>query len=79
MTIMPKLRHIAIAINDPKATAEFYKKAFGFEQIGETSPLASGCFLSDGTLNIAVLKSGRAARRTTFDKTPCDEISRTTQ
>ena len=59
MTIMPKLRHIAIATNDPKATAEFYKRAFGFEQVGETSPsspLASGYFLSDGTLNIAVLK-----------------------
>ena len=44
---MPKLRHIAIATNDPKATAEFYKKAFGFEQIGETSPsspLATGLF-----------------------------------
>lgn len=56
---MAKLRHIAIATNDPKATAEFYKKAFGFEQIGETSPtspLAQGYFLSDGTLNIAVLK-----------------------
>ena len=56
---MPKLRHIAIATNDPKATAEFYKKAFGFEQIGETSPtspLAQGYFLSDGTLNIAILK-----------------------
>jgi catechol 2,3-dioxygenase-like lactoylglutathione lyase family enzyme len=35
---MPKLRHIAIATNDPKATAEFYKQAFGFEQVGETSP-----------------------------------------
>ena len=56
---MPKLRHIAIATNDPKATAEFYKKAFGFQQVGETSPtspLAQGYFLSDGTLNIAVLK-----------------------
>ena len=56
---MQKLRHIAIATNDPKATAEFYKKAFGFEQVGETSPsspLATGYFLSDGTLNIAVLK-----------------------
>ena len=42
-----------------KATAEFYKKAFGFQQVGETSPtspLAQGYFLSDGTLNIAVLK-----------------------
>ena len=50
---MQKLRHIAIATNDPKATAEFYKKAFGFEQVGETSPsspLATGYFLSDGTL-----------------------------
>src|SRR4051812_6696110 len=59
MAIMPKLRHIAIATNDPKTTAEFYKKAFGFEQIGETSPtspLAQGYFLSDGTLNIAILK-----------------------
>ena len=56
---MPKLRHIAIATNDPKATAEFYKQAFGFEQVGETSPtspLAQGYFLSDGTLNIAILK-----------------------
>ena len=56
---MAKLRHIAIATNNPKETAEFYKKAFGFEQIGETSPtspLAQGYFLSDGTLNIAVLK-----------------------
>src|ERR1044071_10486756 len=56
---MPKLRHIAIAPNATKKTAEFYKKAFGFEQIGETSPtgpLAQGYFLSDGTLNIAILK-----------------------
>ena len=56
---MHKLRHIAIATNDPKATAEFYKHAFGFEQVGQTSPdspLATGYFLSDGTLNIAVLK-----------------------
>ncbi len=56
---MHKLRHIAIATNDPKATAEFYKNAFGFEQVGQTSPdspLATGYFLSDGTLNIAVLK-----------------------
>jgi len=56
---MAKLRHIAIATNDPKATAEFYKQAFGFEQVGETSPtspLAQGYFLSDGTLNLAILK-----------------------
>lgn len=56
---MQKLRHIAIATNDPKATAKFYQTAFGFELVGETKPdakLADGYFLSDGTLNIAVLK-----------------------
>ena len=56
---MAKLRHIAIATNDPKTTAEFYTKAFGFEQVGKTSPsspLADGYFLSDGTLNLAILK-----------------------
>ena len=39
---MPKLRHIAIAAEDPEAMAEFYKRAF--------------VFLSDGTLNMAILK-----------------------
>lgn len=56
---MQKLRHIAIATNDPKSTAEFYKAAFGFVEIGQTRPnskLADGYFLSDGTLNIAILK-----------------------
>ena len=56
---MAKLRHIAIATNDPKTTAEFYKKAFGFDQVGKTSPsspLADGYFLSDGTLNLPILK-----------------------
>jgi catechol 2,3-dioxygenase-like lactoylglutathione lyase family enzyme len=54
---MPKLRHIALASNDPDKTAEFYKTAFGFKEIRRvTSDLAHGYFLSDGTLNIAVLK-----------------------
>jgi catechol 2,3-dioxygenase-like lactoylglutathione lyase family enzyme len=81
---MPKLRHIAIATNDPKATAEFYKQAFGFEQVGETSPsspLASGYFLSDGTLNIAVLKfktdqlgkQGNRVKESCGDKA-CEEV-----
>jgi catechol 2,3-dioxygenase-like lactoylglutathione lyase family enzyme len=56
---MPKIRHIAIATNDPAATAEFYKKAFGFIEVGKTNEsakFADGYFLSDGTLNIAILK-----------------------
>ena len=56
---MAKIRHIALATNDPEKTAEFYKKAFGFEEVARTepgNPLASGVYLSDGTLNLAVLK-----------------------
>ena len=37
-TIMPKLRHIAIAAEDPFATAEFYKQAFDFTEVGRIEP-----------------------------------------
>jgi catechol 2,3-dioxygenase-like lactoylglutathione lyase family enzyme len=54
---MPKLRHIAIAAENPEAMAEFYKKAFGFAEVGRPNGvLADGVFLSDGTINMAVLK-----------------------
>src|ERR1700691_4749710 len=55
---MAKIRHIAIATKDPEGTAEFYKKAFEFKEIARTppgNPLAHGVFLSDGTLNLAIL------------------------
>jgi len=58
----PKLRHIALATNDPVKTAEFYKRAFGFKEVGRAgSPnnpkaIAWGFYLSDGTLNLAILK-----------------------
>ena len=52
----PKLRHIALSVDDPFATAEFYMQAFGMDKVGETdSPLARGVYLSDGTMNLAVL------------------------
>jgi catechol 2,3-dioxygenase-like lactoylglutathione lyase family enzyme len=55
--MMPKLRHIAIAAKDPEAMAEFYKKAFDFKEVGRAGgSLADGVFLSDGTLNLAILK-----------------------
>jgi catechol 2,3-dioxygenase-like lactoylglutathione lyase family enzyme len=54
---MAKIRHIALATNDPVATAEFYKQAFGFEEIERRdNPLATGVFLTDGSLNLAILK-----------------------
>lgn len=52
-----KLRHFAITTADPEKTAEFYKEAFGMEEVGRTnSPIAHGLYLSDGVINIAILK-----------------------
>ena len=42
---MAKLRHIAIATKDPVKTAEFYKKAFDYYQMGYASALACVLFL----------------------------------
>ena len=54
---MPKLRHIAIAAENPEKMADFYKKAFDFKEVGRPNGvLADGVFLSDGTLNMAILK-----------------------
>src|SRR5437868_4945443 len=61
-TTMPKLRHIAIAAEDPYATAEFYKQAFDFVEVRRTQPKdegsSYGVFLSDGTINLAILRFG---------------------
>ena len=60
---MPKLRHIALATDDPDKTAAFYIEAFDFKEVGRVgnpddpdNGLAWGIYLSDGTLNLAVLK-----------------------
>ena len=52
----PKLRHIALSVDDPFTTADFYQQAFDLEKIGETdSPLARGVYLSDGVICMAIL------------------------
>lgn len=54
---MGKLRHLAIASNDPAKTAEFYKEVFEFKEVGKGADrLGDAIFLSDGTLNIAIVK-----------------------
>jgi len=54
---MPKLRHIALHTSDPEKTAEFYKRVFDMVEVGRTdSPIAKGVYLSDGTINMAVLR-----------------------
>ena len=53
---MAKLRHIAISVKDPEATAQFYENAFDLQRVGTTdSELAKGIYLSDGVINIALL------------------------
>ena len=54
-----KLRHIGIAVKDPWATADFYVKAFGMKKIGEIDPNhphAAGVYLTDGVMNITVIR-----------------------
>jgi methylmalonyl-CoA/ethylmalonyl-CoA epimerase len=54
---MAKIRHIALSVQDPEATARFYEAAFGLVRVGTTeSVLADGVYLSDGYINIALLK-----------------------
>ena len=54
---MGKLRHIALSVPDPWKAAEFYIKAFGMKKVGETdSSLAVGVYVSDGVVNMALLK-----------------------
>jgi len=57
MTQQAKLRHFAIATAEPEKTAKFYKEAFGMVEVGRTnSPIAHGVYLSDGVINLAILK-----------------------
>ena len=54
---MLKIKHIAISTQDPDATAKFYTEVFGMKEIAKlNSPNASGYFLSDGDINMAILK-----------------------
>src|SRR3954467_8441307 len=52
-----RIRHIALSVEDPWETAEFYKQAMGLEEVIELDgPLAEGVFLTDGVINLAILK-----------------------
>lgn len=54
---MAKIKHIAIATQDPEKTAQFYKEVFGLKEIAKIdSPGATGFHLTDGDINFAVLK-----------------------
>jgi glyoxylase I family protein len=55
--VMAKIKHIALSTQDPDKTARFYIDVFGMKEIAKVdSPGASGYYLSDGDLNLAILK-----------------------
>src|SRR5437879_10843122 len=51
---MTRIKHIAIRTPDPEKTAAFYKEVFGLKEVGQAR---TGCYLSDGYINLAILKS----------------------
>jgi lactoylglutathione lyase len=50
-----KLRHIAISVRDPEATAKFFEKAFGMTRAGNAQ---RGVYMTDGVMNVAILNFG---------------------
>ncbi|MDB5798771.1 MAG: hypothetical protein JWP36_2673 [Paucimonas sp.] len=53
---MAKLRHIAVVVKDLEKSAKFYEEAFGLKRVGaEELEFAAGIYLSDGTINLALL------------------------
>lgn len=49
---MAKLRHIAIAVENPEKAARFFEEAFGMTRAGSAM---RGVYLSDGVMNVALL------------------------
>jgi lactoylglutathione lyase len=47
-----KLRHIAIAVNDPEKVAKFFEQAFGMTRAGSAM---RGVYMTDGVMNVALL------------------------
>ena len=54
---MPRIKHIAIATQDPEATAKFYKDGLGLREAGVVNSVAAeGYYLTDGYINVAILR-----------------------
>jgi catechol 2,3-dioxygenase-like lactoylglutathione lyase family enzyme len=54
---MARIRHIAIGTQDPEKTAQFYKDGLGLKEVGKVnSATAEGYYLTDGHVNIAILR-----------------------
>jgi lactoylglutathione lyase len=53
---MARLRHFALVVRDLESSAKFYETVFDLKRVGqETLDFASAIYLSDGTINLALL------------------------
>jgi catechol 2,3-dioxygenase-like lactoylglutathione lyase family enzyme len=53
---MARLRHFALVVRDLEKSAEFYEGVFDLKRVGqETLDFAAAIYLSDGTINLALL------------------------
>jgi lactoylglutathione lyase len=50
---MARIKHIALTTKDPAKVAEFYKAAFGLEEVRRNP--SGAVFLTDGYINLAIL------------------------
>ena len=54
---MARLRHFAIVARDLEKSARFYEQVFDLKRVGrEDLDFASAIYLSDGVINLAILK-----------------------
>jgi lactoylglutathione lyase len=51
--MVARMRHIALLVTDPEASAQFFENAFGMKRAGKAG---RGLYMSDGVINIALLK-----------------------
>ena len=52
-----RLRHFAVVVRDLERAAAFYQAVFGLKRVGrEDLEMGSGIYLSDGVINLALLK-----------------------
>ena len=66
---MNKIKHIAIASDDPETTARFYEEVFGLRRLDNLeSAEVDGVYLTDGDLNVAVLRFKAGAIREEMDR-----------
>lgn len=69
---MAKIKHIAISTQDPDKTAKFYTQILGLEEVGRvSSDNAEGFYLSDGNVNLAILRFKNDTVSGDFDSSYC--------